>query len=426
MFRLRSTHLHDFLHFNNWERIAFMINYDTVLVLGAGASMDYGFPSGEQLIEDIINYLEGNIQAHSVKKKIFVALILYKHFQINKPEKTLHDCFNMVDEFISTFKNASPASIDDFLDKNTREEFKIIGKICVVITISRCENSEADFMTEWKDTKSDHRYYRELLYGIARRNDTIPRGHLELTRGWYNYLWKKIYEGNDIKNNLSKLTFITFNYDRSLEHFLYTRLMNLLNLKDDDAIRLFNESIVIHHVYGQLGFFKWQKDCKVINEYKTLDFGLLRVKLDLFTGLNNERFADNLNSLPSKLVKEENDYLDEILLIAGEIKTYSEAIEQPHPNISERILNATRIFFLGFGYHKQNLKWLNPDGKKRKATLAGTTYKFGKAQIGNIQKICNETFPNDEKQLFSYEFKYLNYENNEHKIQDYFANVLDL
>ena len=48
-----------------------MINNDTVLVLGAGASMDYGFPSGEQLIENIINYLEGKIQAEPVKKKIF-------------------------------------------------------------------------------------------------------------------------------------------------------------------------------------------------------------------------------------------------------------------------------------------------------------------------------------------------------------------
>src|SRR3989304_4389174 len=170
------------------RRIAFMINNDTVLVLGAGASMDCGFPSGEQLIE----------------------------------------------KFISTFKNASPASIDDFLDKNTREEFKIVGKICVVIAISRLENPTADFMTEWRDTKPDHRYSREL-HGT--------RGHLELIRGWYNYLWKKIYEG-DIKNNLSKLTFITFNYDRSLERFLYTRLTNLLNLKDDDAIKLLTESVV--------------------------------------------------------------------------------------------------------------------------------------------------------------------------------------
>lgn len=46
-----------------------MIDNDTVLVLGAGASMDYGFPSGEQLIEDIINYLEGNIQAKPDKKR---------------------------------------------------------------------------------------------------------------------------------------------------------------------------------------------------------------------------------------------------------------------------------------------------------------------------------------------------------------------
>src|SRR3990172_6276266 len=144
------------------RRIAFMINNDTVLVLGAGASMDYGFPSGEQLIEDIINYLEGNILAGSRKNKIFVALILFKHFQKNKTEQTLHNCYMMVEEFISTFKNASPASIDDFLDKNTREEFKIIGKICVVIAISRCEDSEADFMTEWKDTDMSHRYFKEL------------------------------------------------------------------------------------------------------------------------------------------------------------------------------------------------------------------------------------------------------------------------
>lgn len=402
-----------------------MINNDTVLVLGAGASMDYGFPSGEQLIEDIINYLEGKIQVAPVIKRIFVALILYKYFK-NKTEKTLHDCYRLVEEFISTFKNASPASIDDFLDKNTREEFKIIGKICVVITISRCENSETDFMTEWKDTDISHRYFRELQYSIDRRNDTFIRGHLELIRGWYNYLWEKIYEGN-IENNLSKLTFITFNYDRSLERFLYTRLINLLNLKDDDAIKLFNEFVVIHHVYGQLGFFKWQKDCKVINDYKTLDFGLLRAKLDPFSVIDNERFADDLNALPSKLAKEENDYLDKILSIVGEVKTYTEAVEQPHPKISKRILNTKRIFFLGFGYHKQNLKWLNPDGKKIKPVLAGTTYKFGKAQTENIERLFRDTVTNTERPWSPHHFnKYFKSENNEYKIQDYFANVLDL
>jgi len=36
-----------------------MKNEKTVLVLGAGASVDYGFPSGQQLLEDILNFLEG-------------------------------------------------------------------------------------------------------------------------------------------------------------------------------------------------------------------------------------------------------------------------------------------------------------------------------------------------------------------------------
>ena len=246
--------------------------------------------------------------------------------QKNKTEKTLHDCYRIVEEFISTFKNASPASIDDFLDKNTRDEFKIVGKICVVIAISRFENSNADFMTEWKDTDSSHRYFKELEYIPHGRTDTFRHGHLELIRGWYNYLWKKIYEG-DINNNLSKLTFITFDYDRSLEHFLYTRLINLLNLKDDNAFKLFNESVMIHHVYGQLGFFKWQKGGDVFNDYKTLDFRLLEKNFKKFSVINYQ-FADDLNSLPSELGEEENDYLDKILSIAGEIKTYTEAIEQ--------------------------------------------------------------------------------------------------
>jgi hypothetical protein len=38
-----------------------MIDDNTVLILGAGASMDYGFPSGKQLIENIINHLHGNL-----------------------------------------------------------------------------------------------------------------------------------------------------------------------------------------------------------------------------------------------------------------------------------------------------------------------------------------------------------------------------
>lgn len=408
------------------ERAAFMINNDTVLVLGAGASMDYRFPSGEQLIQDIINYLEGNIQAESRKKRIFVALIMYKHFQKNKPEKTLHDCYMMVGEFISTLKNSSPASIDDFFDKNKRKEFEIIGKICIVLAISRLENSETDFMTVQKDTDSSHRYYKELQYiPNIKPNGPFPQGHLELIKGWYNYLWKKIYEGR-YENNLAKLTFITFNYDRSLERFLYTRLINLLNIKDDDAIKLFNGSVVIHHVYGQLGFFKWQKDCKVSNDYKTLDFGSLRVKLNSFDFTDTDRFAVNLNSLTLKLVREENDYLDKILSVVGEIKTYTEAIKQPHPKISERILNAKRMFFLGFGYHKQNLKWLNPDRKEIKSVFAGTTYKFGKAGIETIKRLFIEIFP-PKRQGYSDDLnRYFNYENNEYKIQDYFDNVLDL
>ena len=238
-----------------------MIEKNTLLILGAGASMDYGFPSGKRLIQDIINLLHGNFYHFSTsQKKICVALALQRYYQ-NKLEtaNVLGYYFEKVEKFINALLHASPASIDDFIDKNREEGFDIIGKICIVLCISSYEKTGEPFFIQSVETSPGHHYYIDQEKGIHR--------HWEIKEGWYGHLWEKIYEGNDTSENLNKFTFITFNYDRSLEYFLYTCFINMIGKSPQEAAKLFNENVVIYHVYGQIGYLSWQDQGSVKNDY---------------------------------------------------------------------------------------------------------------------------------------------------------------
>ena len=101
--------------------------------------------------------------------------------------------------------------------------FDIVGKACIVLVISSHESNSISKFSE----------------------------------GWYRYLWNKIYDGNEegMKKNLKNLTIITFNYDRSLEYYLYNRMQNLFGMTNQETGKLFNENVVVYHMYGQLGSF---------------------------------------------------------------------------------------------------------------------------------------------------------------------------
>ena len=60
---------------------------------------------------------------------------------------------------------------------------------------------------------------------------------------------------NDFRNN--RLGLVTFNYDRSLEHYLYTAPKHRFNA--EEAIRLI-KTVTVIHVHGQLGQLPWQSD----------------------------------------------------------------------------------------------------------------------------------------------------------------------
>ena len=393
--------------------------------------MDYGFPSGEELLQDIVNILKGNLLCGNIKLiKNFIAYIAFCYIQNKKIVTSRYDQIienyleiirKAVEEFELRLIRSNAASIDDFLDKNSEgfEELAIIGKILIVMVISVYEKRERLFYTIDK-VGEGHRYQGRLPY---------PIDHcLSLTRGWYNSLWTKIYD--DIGNNLSKLTIISFNYDRSFEYYL---LNSVQSMSSGNASEIINGNLLIHHVYGQLGRLSWQpKALGVDNEYEPIRVeNLFSAILDLSMRqqlqINDDKsICECFNKL---LSNKDNPYINinKICNIVEMIRTYHEASKDVlYEHIKKRLKEAETMFFLGFGYHPQNMKWLQHKevNANNKLIYAGTVYGKGKEDVGEIRVGLSKLFSSGSTYISqSTHFKP---EYSGFKIKEYLANVVNV
>lgn len=174
---------------------------------------------------------------------------------------------------------------------------------------------------------------------------------------WYTYLWKQITKNgltfDELKKN--RLTILTFNYDRSLEEFL---ILTSKALYPEVRANLVNHSKILEmlpiiHLHGSVGSFVSQGQ---IVEHT---YGKIVKPLAI-------REMSRLISF----VHEDN--------VTTEDKIY------------DRLVEAKRIYFLGFGYHEQNLKKIGinhlVDPSKE---VLGTTYGMGNQEIEQIVALTN-------------------------------------
>lgn len=175
-----------------------------VLVLGAGASAPYGFPTGKQLVDDICQQFPD----------AFERLDAYGSAPQERKAKAV--------DFVEKLQDSACVSIDEFLANHaTNAEVVLLGKIAIANALLPKEDEE----------------------------------RLRRTKDWYQLLidwwWKK----------RKTLVVITFNYDRSFEQAFYSALLGR-GLSPQDAqvimVRPQFQQLGVEHVHGQFGHLPFE------------------------------------------------------------------------------------------------------------------------------------------------------------------------
>lgn len=246
-----------------------MIIKPTTLVLGAGASMPYGMPSGAELRSLIC-------------QDVWLSKQLQELFQIEEYD---------VRDFTNTFLMSSVASIDSFLAK--RESFTQLGKLSIATILCTREHQNTVVTNDIEDN-------------------------------WYHYLWQSLIDGARTPADLAQnnIRFITFNYDRSLEFFLFQATKNTFGISDEEALKVINK-IGIMHVYGTIGDFHY------------------------INGPGSRRYSNDVNAMQIKNAAEGIKIIPEA---RSDNKTFEIA--------RKWFYESENIGFLGFGFDTLNVERL--------------------------------------------------------------------
>jgi hypothetical protein len=168
---------------------------------------------------------------------------------------------------------------------------------------------------------------------------------------WLSYLVQNLQSQRprrDLEGVFSEVGFITFNYDRCIEQYLYWAFQNVAGLNPGNAALAVGR-IPIVHVYGSLGSLPY-----AAGESLDLEFG-------------------------SDATIHQS--------VWRRIKTYTEEDHDRDSLSSIHALfrNAARIVFLGMGFHQQNMDLLLKDGPIRgDCDLWGTTQNLTKQRLKQV------------------------------------------
>lgn len=261
----------------------------TVLVLGAGASFHLGYPLGLALTERIIE----NTRAERQDFRQLVEMGFAEDF---------------VSEFGDELAKSVPHSIDDFLYH--RHNFLDIGRACIAQELIKHEDE-----------------------GLLRTR----------TDNWYA-CWLREWVCEVIERNTCAPTIVTFNYDRSLDKFLY----DFVSAMYTERANTLGNLIPVSHVHGRLG------------------------DLDHEAGRGFSRPYSKLAS-PLEILRASKG-----IRVPVEI-AISNKLGNEMAEAHKAIKRAKRVVFLGFGFDPSNLDRLRVEDPTGCDSWAGTNKFFGTA-----------------------------------------------
>jgi hypothetical protein len=185
-----------------------MIETKTLLIVVAGASVPYGYPTGLQLRDELC-------------QQRYLSALINEYYKVSDQELA---------RFCDSFSKSNLFSIDAFLAKRGDDKithgimsygkYGDVGKLAIACRLIDREVKGKGL----PQTGEDH---------------------------WLQYLWNHMADVSKNQFQDNQLKIISFNYDRVIECFFYTAIANTYGVDSDEADELL-KFIEIVHIYGDL------------------------------------------------------------------------------------------------------------------------------------------------------------------------------
>ncbi len=323
-----------------------MFKRTTAIIVGAGASVDLGFPSGDGLKQIIANLLELDAGQAFGFKRLAVQRVLQA--EQHKSPVQFKVFVEEMRRAAASINRALPAaaSIDNLIHTLQDEYVEKLAKLAIAISILDAESSSAF----WKQSQLMH----GLQTGGSHRTINIRTDKMLNT--WYYPLARLLFtdvKKRNLKDVFNNVTFIVFNYDRCLEQFLYEVIQDSFDVDGATAAAVLELANFIHP-YGSLGPLEWQINAQ--GEHLALGH---------VEGVNYWNIVRNL-------------------------LTFTETVESnTGRQIKTAMGEAYAHLYVGFGFLGQNVELLRPQGNRRAGLAIATAFGFSETDTSEVGRIMS-------------------------------------
>lgn len=280
-----------------------MLQKKTVLVLGAGSSVEFHLPAGDGL-------------ASSIAKKTHFWFDDWGRQNDGDPQlyQAMRSRFSNGDVVVAAGRRISDGlplarSIDDYLYNHGHDPAVVwTGKAAIVQSILGAESKSSLA----KLTNPDDRSAAKAL--------------LNHSNTWIAKLFSFLQTGvrlGDVESIFDGLSIINFNYDRCVETYFFHALQRSYGIDELKAAEVM-ATLDITHPYGQVGHLRWQT-----------------------TSSDGIAFGETAG-------------VEKILSLTEKIKTFTEQAhdDKEKDHWREKIGESDQVLFLGFAFHRQNVELL--------------------------------------------------------------------
>lgn len=317
-------------------------------VVGAGASVEFGFPVGETLTAEIAKLLKfsfDNFSRFQTGDRVLASAfegVPHPDGNVYRSEYLLR-----ISADISRNMGLAP-SIDNYLEaQKDKEGIPEVGKMAIARAILQHERK----CGLWVDWRKGHEV------DFSRLNDN-----------WLTRLFRVLtaQRGLDsFSEALAQCRFVTFNYDRVIEHFFAKAIGSYFGLNANEVAEFISQHLNIVHVYGSLGN---------LGDGTAVGFG------DFETNYLNVQKA------------------------GARIKTFTEGIDdQEEIQTAKKWLQESNcLIFMGFAFLPLNLQALRPDEPLQCERILGTAYGVSKDNLNISKAILNNMWTKRPPEAFDF------------------------